>query len=184
MTTEAVKSVSITNLDANPPLRGTSGKDGFGRRMEMVDYALPLTGVTTGSTYRLGRIPTNARNVRITLETHGTITTLTGDVGLYYPSQTADEVGKSQGIGTGAVDADFFASALAMSTVDVPTSATNESGTYDTSKRGKEIWDAAGVDTTDPGGFYDVVFTTTATSNLTNGALLGAEISYVPGYLS
>lgn len=177
MTTEALLSTAVTNIDAVPPVRATAGKGGAARLKEVDAYITPTTGKTTGSTYRMVRVPSNCVVKRLTGESHGTITTMTMDVGVYYSDATIDETGSSSTLGTGAVDADFFGSAVVFATGDTPYDVTNESGTYDVSKRNKELWDAAGL-STDPGGFLDICFTSTATHNFTAGAVLGLRVEF------
>lgn len=183
MTTETLKTGAITNLDSVPPLRATAGKDGHGIVARVTGYVQPQTGKTAGSLYLMARIPTTARNLRAKMGFEGTVTTLTGDLTLYYSDLSSDEVGK--GIGdTGAVIAALFASAVAVGgqTVNQLVDATNESGNYGAVAREKELWDAAGL-SSDPGGFFDVVFVSTATHSLTNGALLVVEVEYTAPYL-
>lgn len=183
MTTETLKSNSITALDASPPTRSTSGAFGAGRRQYVRDYVSPVNGKTTGSIYLLARIPSNARDVTVILETAGTITTLTGDVGLYYSDLASECVGRAAGLQGTAIDADFFASAMAAPAVKTPTDVTSESDNYTLALRDNELWDAAGL-SADPQCPVDVAFTTTATNNLTNGALLSAQVSWTTGFLS
>lgn len=184
--TEALKSNSITNIDANPPVRPSAGEYGFGTVVMASDYVSPGATATSPSTYRLLRVPTNARNLKLELESHGTITTLTGDLTIYYSDATIDETGSSQG-NTGVVNSlsttnSLFASAItSMATEDTPVDATNLNGKYPVAARSKALWDAAGL-TTDPGGFFDIVFATTATNSLTAGATLGLRASYVIGW--
>lgn len=188
MATETIKTAAITNMDASPPVRATAGKDGPGLRVAILGSVLPTTGVTAGSLYQLARVPSNVRNLRVELEVDGTLTTLTGDVTIYYSDLAADEVGISSGK-SGLVNslsgaAALFATAYAAGgqTSGAIVEVTNKSGNYGPLARQKELWDAAGL-SQDPGGFFDVVFLTTAASSLTNGATLGAQVGYSAPYL-
>lgn len=187
MAGQTLKAQTITNLDANPPVRGSAGKFGFGRRMEMSDYVSPGAADDNTSIYKLVRVPSNARDLQVFLESHGTIVTLTGDVTIYYSDLAADEVGKSQGL-SGLVNSlngtsSLFAHSVAMATADTPVEVTNKNAKYDVTLRQKELWDAAGL-SSDPGGFFDIVFLPTSTNSLTAGATLAARVSFVAGYWS
>lgn len=188
MATETLKTTAITNMDATPPLRATAGKEGPGMRAMVLGSVNPSNAVTSGSLYRLARVPSNVRNLKVSLEVDGTITTLTGDVTLYYSDLSSDEVGSGAGL-SGLVNnlsgaSALFATAYAAGgqTAGVIQDITNKSGNYGPLARQKELWDAAGL-SSDPGGFFDVVFLTTATNSLTAGATLAAEVSYSAPYL-
>ena len=136
MTTEALKSTQITNLDANPPVRATAGLGGGGQLLSVYGQLTPTTGVTTGSTYRFVRLPSNCSVKHVICDYSGTITTFTGDVTLYYSDLAIDEVGSSQ-LDTGVVNslsttAALFAHALALGsqTTDTFVDITNQNGAY------------------------------------------------------
>ena len=77
-----------------------------------------------------------------------------------------------------AIDADFFASAVVMTTQSTLgwTPITFESGTYTAAKMKQPIWEAAGL-SEDPGGFIDICFTNT---NTIDGApVLSCRVDYV-----
>lgn len=170
MVTEALKSASITNDTANPTVQNTSGKGAPGRLRMSDDYVTTTSGVTVGSTYRMVRLPTTARVKRITWEA-AAMTQGSFDVGVYY------SIGNAASVLGAVVDADFFASATAAaSAVPAGTEITNESGTYTLDKRGMPLWQAVGA-SADPGGNYDIVFTSTNT--ITAGALLGVRVEWV-----
>lgn len=178
----ALKGNGITNIDANPPVRPSAGEYGFGSVVMANDYVSPGAADATASTYQLIRVPSNARNLDLELESHGTITTLTGDLTIYYSDATIDFTGSSSG-DSGVVNSlsgtsALFAHAKAMSTADTPVNVTNANAKYDVSLRHKALWDAAGL-SSDPGGFFDIVFVTTTTNSLTAGATLGLRASFV-----
>lgn len=173
MPSEALKTTVITNLDASPPLRPTSGFGGSGR-VEHVDGVITTTtGKTSGSTYRMARVPSNAIIKDIKAWLDAAATTLTGDIGVYY-SSAGD--GTSTGNTGLVIDADFFASAVALGAVVTKTEYSTESGTYTGAKRKQPLWQAVGL-TADPGGFFDIVLTTTATNS--DAATLNVEVLYV-----
>lgn len=173
MTTEALKSTGVTNLDTLPVVPVTAGVYGPGRLRHVAGYVTTTSGVTIGSTYAMVRIPSNAHVKRVTWEA-AAMTQGPFDVGLSYSTSTIDgTIPDNQG---DVIDADFFASATsAASAVVCGTDITNESGTYTVAKRYKQIWDAVGL-SSDPGGYFDVVFTSTNT--ITVGALMMCEVFY------
>lgn len=173
MATEALKSTAITNLDSSPVSANDTGEGADGFLRLVGDYVTTTSGVTAGSTYQIVRIPTNAKVKEVITEGEA-MTAGAFDVGLYYSSSTSD--GTQASVQGTAVDADFFATAVSFASAVTPTNITNESGTYTLNKRNQPIWQAAGL-SSDPGGFFDLVFTSTAT--VTAGARMGASVRYV-----
>lgn len=182
MTTEIVKSTDITNRDATPPVRSTSGKHGAYSPVVQEGSAAIANGVTAAgaSYYRLARIPSNAvvKKVEAWLDAAGT--TITGDIGIYYSSQASDETGLSTGL-TGVINSDHFASAVALAAVVTPTDYTFEAGTYLYADTQKEVWQASGGLTADPGGEVDVVFTLTSTAG--SAAVVNMRVTYTMPYI-
>lgn len=162
MTAEALKSTPITNLDASPPVRTTTGK-GVPGVVQMADGTATATDTTTtGSTYRLCRIPSNAIVKQLWACLDTAVTTFTVDMGVYYPT-----VGAPPGVTPAtALDADLFASAVALASIVVPTQYTMEAAAAAliVADMFKPLWDLAGL-TSDPGCDLDIVFTTTATTD-------------------
>lgn len=104
-----------------------------------------------GSTYRLVRVPSNARIEEVLLSADAAGATGMVDVGVY---QTADNGGL-------VVDADHFASSVdlgagAITRVDV----THESAVYGIEDLEKPLWEALGL-TEDPFVDYDIAATVT-----------------------
>src|ERR1051326_626130 len=140
MTTEALKSASITDADATPVVRESAGLGGRGVKMTKNDYITTTSGKTTGSTYRLVRIKSTDVVKGIWLETAAMGGSTAADFGLYY-SDTADGTSATNVAASATpIDADFFASAQALSSALGKTDITNESGTYTVDKRNKPIW--------------------------------------------
>lgn len=174
MVTEALKSVSITDMDASPVTRDTAGKGRPGLLRQVNDYITTTTGKTTGSTYRVVRVPTNAKIKSITADSAAQGSSTAFDLGVYYSSETTDPNYKAN---AGAVvSAAFFGSALDFSSAVRASNVTNESGTYTVDKTNKELWDAVGL-SADPKGYFDIAYTSTATIN--TGALMGLQVSFV-----
>lgn len=172
MTTEALLSTSITNLNATPRVQNTAGRGAPGR-IHFVDgkTAAALSGTTTGSTYRMVRIPSDCVVKRVRACLNAAVTTFTVDIGLYYSNTNDGTSSTNVAAADTAIDADFFGSAVALAAIVVPTEYTRESGEYSVAEMFQEVWQAAGL-STDPGGFFDVVMTTTATTNDNSVALI------------
>lgn len=165
MATEIVKSTAITNLDATPPVR-SSGGQGAGEFLIVNDGSCATTSgvlVDPNTYYRLVRIPSDAivKKVEAWLDAAGT--TITGDIGLYY-SDDAPRDGSPAAHNGAIINADHFGSAVALASVVTPTDYTFEAGTYTGADTRKEVWNttASGL-SSNPRGFFDVVFTPTST---------------------
>ncbi len=174
MATEAVKSAQITNLDAVPVVRVTEGTGAPGFLRSVDGSAAFTSGPTAGSTYQLVRLPTAAKVKSVKLWLDAAVTTFTGNVGIYYSTSSSDGTPKANQ-GT-AVNATFFGSAVALAAVIEPTETSGQSGTYVGALRMKQLWDALGL-STDPGGFFDLVVTTTATNN--GAGVVNGQVDFV-----
>ena len=173
MSTEDLKSPGITNRYATPQVQNSAGKGAPGVLRMVDDYVTTTSGVTVGSTYRMVSVPTDARVKRVTWEA-GAMTQGPFDLGVYYQIDAPGHTGE---VVLNAID--FFGTALsAASAVPAGSEVTNEnSGSeYPLSARGKQLWDALGL-AADPGGYFDLVFTSTNT--ITTGALLGLRVEFV-----
>lgn len=182
--TTFLKSSSITNLDATPPVRNTIG-NAAGEMQSICDTVSPGAADTTAFVYRLVRVPTNVILRHLWLESHGTITTLTGDVTLYFSDVTIDFTGTNAG-DSGLVNSlsgtsSLFAHAQAMSTADTPVDVINKNGANSIANRNQPLWQMAGL-SSDPMGFFDIVFIPTTTNSLTAGAVLGVEAEFIVPY--
>ncbi len=175
-----LKSTGITRLDASPRTANTSGAPGGPGRLVVVSDTAPAltTGNTAGGIIRMVRIPSNCIVKRVLWAVNNTTTTADVDVGLYY-SDIADGTSAANVAATAtAIDADFFASQVDVHTISTAwVDITFEAGTYLPSMTGLPIWDAVPALTSDPGGFFDVCYTNTST---TNGApVLSMLVQYV-----
>lgn len=98
MATDAIKSQSITNLDATPIVPNSSAQGAPGRRVVVDDFcATTVTGLqSTGSYYKLVRIPTGAiiKSVRVfsdkALDAKASAPTLGLDFNLAFSDSTDD----------------------------------------------------------------------------------------------
>lgn len=158
MASENLKTTAITNLDATPPVRTTN----YGQRTQVLYGSLTVTtGKTLGSVYQLVRVPSNAILHNLKLWLDGAVTTLDGDVTLYYSDIWSD--GTDAKAGTGAVAAHVFQTALDLHAIVAATEyllGGNIKGT----NLGKPLWQMAGL-TSDPGGMFDIVVLTTSTNS-------------------
>lgn len=156
MAVEARKSSLVTNADAVPAVLNSPRVDGGFERIEVATVAV-TNADSTGSTYRMFRVPSNAVMTDLRIYSPDIGTTTIADIGLY---RTAKDGGAVQ-------DADFFASALslkdgALNGVDV----LHEAAVFTIANSGKELWDALGL-TSDPSVFYDVTMTLTGDADAT-----------------
>lgn len=177
MTTETVKSAAITSRDASPPVRTTAGKGGDYNPI-MVDATVAVAnGVTSPSKYLMARIPKNAFVKKVEAWLDAASTTITGDIGIYYSDDSRDENAITRGLAGTVINADHFASAVALAAVVTPTEYTFEATTYLGADTRDEVWKASGGLSTDPGPtMVDIVFTTTATAGA--AAVLNFRVTY------
>jgi|SRR5882672_8385547 len=167
MTTEALKSASVTNKDASPPVANTAGQGAPAALFMVDDYITPTSGVTVGSTYRMARVPSTAKIKAIT-GSGAAMTQGPFDVGVYYSTNHLT--------GAGAViDADRFASAWSLASLVQPTNITEESGVWTEDMYAMPLWQAAGL-SADPGGELDIVLTSTNT--ITTGAKVRIAVTF------
>lgn len=150
MAVENLTSSSITDADATPKVKVNARLMGASIR-EAVGTKQASASASIGSTYRLCRIPSNARISEVILSCDAFDTTGAADVGIY---QTADN-------GSAVVDADFFASAVVLTAALPNTAVTHESGVFGIEDVEKPLWEALGL-TADPFRDYDVALTLTA----------------------
>lgn len=156
------KGTAITNADATPRVANNS-RIARAELMEAVGTLEAVSGDSIGSTYRLARVGSNARVSRILLSCDA-ITTCTGDVGIY----------KTAADGGAVVDADFFASANALSAALANSDVTHESGVFGVEDVEQPLWQALGL-TADPGILYDIVVTLTAAAGSAGTVSLKAQ---------
>lgn len=164
MTTEALKSPSITNRDATPRVFNSAGFGAAERVQEVYDYLNTTSGKTVGSTYRILSVPSNCRVTSVALQA-AAMTQGAFDIGVY----------RSTDDGGAVVSAAFFGSAVDCSSAVAETSVTNESGTNTIVLQSQPLWQAAGL-SADPGGALDIV--ATSTNTITAGALLALKCRF------
>ena len=148
MAVENLKSSAITNADATPVVLSNSRVAGGGVR-ESVGTKQAAASASIGSTYRLARVPSNARVSELLLSNDAFDTTGAADIGLYDIKDGA------------VVDADLFASAALLTAVQKNVDVTHESDVFGVEDAEKTVWEALGL-TADPYKEYDVALTLTA----------------------
>ena len=154
MSVVTFKSGPITNRDASPIVLNNAAVSG-GRLMEAVGTIETTNPNFIGSRYIFCSIPSNCRVSQVLLYCDDIGTTAIADFGLYRTTQDGGTV----------VDADFFASAVNISSGALNgTDITHESAVFDPDDVEKTVWQALGL-SADPRIMYDVVATLTAATD-------------------
>lgn len=177
MTTEALKSTPITNLDATPVTPNTAGEGAAGRLRCVSGYVTISASMAAGSTYRLVRLPSACvvKQVLFESEAQGA-----GKFNLsaYYSDSTVDGTQPAnQGLIVPTTGDQFWASDIDCTSLVVQGDKTNESTNYTLALRNKKLWDALGL-TSDPGGCIDVVAVVHTTDVTTGTGKLGVCVYY------
>lgn len=153
-----LKATAITQADANAATNPYLSK---GNPVESVGATAVANGDSIASTYRLCRIPSNARMGALRLFCTA-ITSGAANIGLY---RTAAD-------GGAVVDADFF---IAAQSIAAALAGTEVSGgnVITPANREKRIWEALGL-TADPNIYYDVTVVLTAATTAAGSLALQA----------
>lgn len=182
-----LKSLSITNLDASPVIANTIGEGAPGFEQVVNDFVTTVSADDTTSTYRLCRIPTNAKIK--SLQIYSTIASAgSGDIDIAFSDSTTD--GTPQSLNaltnpvvqvTGPADNKLFGAAQSLVLAGVGTDFTFK-GTYTPAMQNIPMWQnlvtlGATQFTADPGGFFDIYVKITTT--ITTGGILAAKVTYV-----
>jgi hypothetical protein len=165
MAVVTVKSTQITNRDAVPATLSNGRVDGG-----MVRHARGVVAVANGdsvsSKYIACSIPSNAVVISVRVSAPDIGTTTAADVGLYQTTANGGAV----------VDADFFGSAVALSSGPyLKTEVSQESGVFTLANGEKALWEALGL-TADSNRDYDVALTLTGASDAAASVLV--EVDY------
>lgn len=168
MATEKILSAAITTANLGSLSRNTSGQGGLFMPRQGFGFCAVTSGVTAAgaSFYRLVRVPRNVMMKRTWLWLDATSTTITGDLGIYYSNSNFDGTTPTNVAAADTpINADHFASAVALAAIVTPTDYTSEAGTYLGADRLLPLWSTASSGlTVDPGGMFDIVFTLTSTA--------------------
>lgn len=169
-----VKSGTITNRDATPPVINDSRLEGGGLRSAIGAIAVGAADSAT-SYYPLCSIPSSAMVRAVLMTCPAGMTTLAGDVGVF--KNTKDSGGVALGTEAFTSSTAFFASAQSFATAQARTDVTNESTTNTTVKQIQPIWQAIGL-SADPNTTFDIGVTVT-TANTGAAGRLQMEVQYV-----
>jgi hypothetical protein len=161
-----VKALPVSNSDAVPRVPNASYFQN-GAMREDVGVVAITNGDSIASTFRMARISSSSRVAQVLLS-NAAVATAAADIGLY---RTAAD-------GGAVVDADFFASAAALTAAQHGIDVTYEAGVVTIANHGKRVWEQLGL-TADPMIDYDVAFTLTAAATGTGDASL--KVRYVDG---
>lgn len=175
MAVEHVKSTPVTNSDATPATANTAGTGGAAPvKVISSGSVVAVASSSQDSTYQFVRVPSTAKIKALFFESAaqagGTV-----DIGVYYA--TDGLIGKATSLlAAAAIDQDFFASAVAVTSASQPTNVINESGTNTPAKQNQPLWQALGL-SADPGGNFDIVGTI-ATAITTGTGAMGLTAFY------
>lgn len=158
------KSTHITNADATPPVL-TQGFIGRGRLEECVGTVETLAADDAASVYRLCRVPSNARITSILLASDAITGASASDVGVY----------KTAANGGAAVDDDFFATDVDISSATAFTEVINEATATDKDKVEKRLWELLSL-SVDPMIDYDICVTV---NDVTAAGTISMKVKYV-----
>lgn len=148
MAVENLKATPISNADASPVVFNNA-RVARAALQEAIGTKQASASASIGSTYRLCRIPSNARISQVLLSCDAFDTTGAADIGLYNTN------------GGAVVSAAFFGSAVVLTSALKNSDVTFESGTFGVEAVEKPLWEALGL-TADPMKQYDVALTLTA----------------------
>lgn len=169
MTAETLKSTQITNLDASPVVANTAGSGASANLKTISATILPTDAKTAPSFYKMVRLPWHAKIKHVYVQA-AAATDFDADIGIYYSDSTVDGTPAAlQGtVLTGNVD--FFAAAFdfdAAIVAMIDVAYLNPSEGYLITDNNGEFWAAANSGlTSNPGGYFDVVLTTTVTNSV------------------
>lgn len=169
MAVEDVKSAGITNADATPRVANNARVFG-GQLREAAGTKQAAASASIASIYRLCRIPSNCRVSQVLLDCDAFDTTGAGDVGIY----------KATAQGGAVVDADYFGSAILMTSILKGSDVTHEAAStgYGVEDAEKPLWEGLGL-SADPGVDYDVCITLTAANGAGATPDMTLKVRYV-----
>jgi hypothetical protein len=187
MATEALKTTPIAAMDALPPVFPTIGEGGAGHLKSINAHVVATAGVTSGSTYRMVRIPTNAKIKRVFLTNAAQGATGNVDIDVAFSDSPGENQQFQQFAGgfvqISAADNKLFGSAVAITAAQKNQDQTF-AGTFTTDHQNLPLWQVlVNLGTTqfstDPGGNFDILLKTTST--LANGGDISIEVQFVVG---
>ena len=162
-----VKSTWITNATATP-VTFTDAAESVGVMKEAASVATVSATQASGDVIRMVRVPSNARISEVLLCTGDATTAGAINIGVW----------KTEGNGGTVVDADLFASALALTGGPFNNSdQTFESGEFTYAECALPLWEVLGL-TADPNVEYDICCEVSTTGN-GMGTTLALKVRYV-----
>lgn len=171
MTTEALKSPSVTNLDASPVVENQAGKGASGLLRSISDYVTVSASMAAGSTYRLVRVPSNCYPKHLFFESEAQGAGKF-NLSVYY------ETNVLAGVIIPTTGDQFFASDIDCASAVKGLDEINESGNCTVALRQKQLWDALGL-TSDPQCNFDIVAVVHTTDVTTGTGKLGVDFQFV-----
>lgn len=175
MAVDHVKSTPVTNQDASPVTVNTAGEGGPApTKVLSSGSVVAVASSSTDATYQFVRVPSTAKIHSMWFESQAQAAG-TMDIGVYYA--TDGLIGKPTALlAANAIDQDFFASLVALTSLSQPTNILNESGTNTPAKRNQPLWQAVGL-SADPGGNFDICGTV-VTAITTGTGQMGLTVFY------
>ncbi len=162
-----IDSTLISNRAATPRVANSPYNDA-----KMKSSGVGIVEVSTATDaddeLRFCRVRSNAQIRNVMLTCNAITSTGAMNVGIY---RTDDD-------GGAVVDADFFASAQAVTSGLRDSNITHESGAYGIDERDEPLWEALGL-SADPQLWYDVVGT--VTTDMGGSGTICIEVIYVDG---
>lgn len=176
MAVENLKSASITNLDASPPVANTAGEGAPAFTYRNFDFITVDAAASVTSTYRILRVPSTAKLKSVNLESEA-MGAGAFDISVYYSdSPWEGDAAKPSGV-VPTTGSQFFAASFSCASAVAPTNIINNAGNNPMSNRNKPLWAALGL-TSDPGGAFDLVAVVDTTAVTTGAARLGLYAEY------
>lgn len=177
--TSTLKGLQITGLDANPAVGYTAGEGAPGMNRSVDGYVTTLSADSTSSTYKMVRLPSNAKVKSVKLNS-AVASAGAADINIVYSDSTVDGTSVSNQ-GTipqmSAANNKLFGAAQSLvgtsQNVDVTfANATN----FPYPSINIPLWSVLGL-ATDPGGFFDIQLN--VTTQITTGGIVGISVTYV-----
>ena len=203
MTTEALKSTAITNLDATPVVAASAGEGAPGMLRAIDDAVDTTTAGGVGSTYRMARFPVEAKIKRVLayigdVDSNATAT-WKGDYNVAFSDSTVDGTSPSyQGLiptsaltgATTSVSSYSSPNLLFGQKVASNSGAVQAvddltfNGTFLPADRQNPLWNYFGFQNAQgnaqsPGGFFDILVYVSAAAATAHAGHLGVEVDFV-----
>lgn len=179
MATSALKSAAITNLDAIPLSYASAGEGAAARVQSIEGFVTANTGDAAGSTYRMVRLPTNAKVKKVELRA-ACVTAGAADVNVAFSDSTTDGTDAYlQGTipQVSAANNKLFGAAQSLTGgINVPADLTFANATnFPAGSRMQPLWQVLGFNS-DPGGMFDILLV--VTTAVTTGGAVAVRVEY------